>query len=190
MKTRRVKLGKYLTVKGKYLKPILSGEKITTIRRGIIVPSSENVYLRSNKRIVAELKVENVKYVRVEDLTTLDAIRDGFKSRSELLKNLKKCYPDLKNNEWVSIIEFRVVRKLSNKDLPRRAKSPAEIARLGLAYGIPSNEEERRILALTVVLEDPKEVAAKIGGLDKYPLIHKVLRKVKKELSKIGVLSE
>ncbi|RLE63125.1 MAG: hypothetical protein DRJ49_00760 [Thermoprotei archaeon] len=190
MKTRRVRLGKYLTVKEKYLKPIFSGEKITTIRRGIVVPSSKVVYLRSNGKVVAELEIERVKYVRVEDLTTLDAIKDGFKSKKELLKNLRKCYPNLSDNEWVSIIEFRVVRKIYDEYTHQDTRSPVEIARLGLAYGLPSNEEERRILALIVTIGDLKEVAVRVGGIDKYPLIYKIIGRIERELYKMGILTK
>lgn len=105
-----IRLGKILCIKKKYLKLILSGEKTTTIRRGIIKPKHKRVYLHSGGKIVGELEIKSVRYLTVGDLTEKDARRDGFKDKEELLNGLRKFYPDLNEDDYITILEFKLVK--------------------------------------------------------------------------------
>ncbi|RLE69152.1 MAG: hypothetical protein DRJ34_01490 [Thermoprotei archaeon] len=105
-----IRLGKVLCIKKKYLKLIFSGKKTTTIRRGIIKPKHRRVYLHSGGKIVGELEIKSVKYLTVKDLTERDARKDGFENKEELLDGLKKFYPDLNEDDYITILEFKLVK--------------------------------------------------------------------------------
>jgi len=54
--------------------------------------------------------VKKVVVKRVRELTDEDAIRDGFKSRNELISALKRIYGDLRDDEFVTVVHFEVSR--------------------------------------------------------------------------------
>ncbi len=93
-----------------YVRPIIRGEKVTTIRRGIkSYPVGRIVDLTVNYTPFARAKVEKVVVKRVSELTDEDAKRDGFGSREELIQALRRIYGDIKENDFVTIVHFVVV---------------------------------------------------------------------------------
>jgi len=189
VKPRRRVLGRHLSIKSEYLESILSGDKVTTIRKGIITPKYTRVLLHSGGKIVGEVEIESVRYLQVKDLTRKDALRDGFKSREELLEKLKKHYPDLSPEDWVTILEFRLIRRLDERENEiYQGYSIEELARLALAYNVLTDPEERRILALIAVKGSLREVARELGGLKYRKLVRKVIRKAVRRLVDKGII--
>lgn len=94
-----------------FVEKIINGEKITTVRRGIkSYPVGRIVELTSDGKRFAIAKVKKVVVKRVRELTDEDAIRDGFKSRNELISALKRIYGDLRDDEFVTVVHFEVSR--------------------------------------------------------------------------------
>ncbi len=90
---------------------IINGEKITTVRRGIkSYPVGRIVELTANGQRFALAKVKKVVVKRVRELTDEDAVRDGFKSREELISALKRIYGDIRDDEFVTVVHFEVVK--------------------------------------------------------------------------------
>jgi len=186
-------IGRHLMVKGKYVEKILSGEKKATIRLGIVKPKYDEVFIHGGGRPVALAKIVKVSHKRVKDLTDNDALKDGFSSKRELLKELKKNYDELNPNDYVTIIEFEVIKKLSELDYkdPWLGLKPAEIARIGLRYCTDLNDEERRILEDLTRTESLRKTAIRLyGNISKRWIIRKVLRRVLKKLIEKGVLGQ
>jgi len=93
-----------------YVRPIIRGEKVTTIRKGIkSYPVGRIVDLTVNYTPFARAKVEKVVVKRVGELTDEDAKRDGFESREELIRALKRIYGDIRDNDFVTIVHFKIV---------------------------------------------------------------------------------
>jgi len=94
-----------------FVEKIINGEKITTVRKGIkSYPVGRIVELTSDGKRFALAKVKKVVVKRVRELTDEDAIRDGFKSRNELISALKRIYGDLRDDEFVTVVHFEVSR--------------------------------------------------------------------------------
>ncbi len=189
----KYRLGKILRFKEKYLRMLLFEGKRTTIRRGIVTPGSQTVYLESGGKIYGEATIEGVKYTRLSELTGEDAVSDGFGSREELVKALREIYPDMSSDEWVTIIEFGDVTRYS-KPVPREALREARsyerdlprIARLGLAYGAAESLEEQRVLAKMRVHGDVKKAARELGLSPRY--VKLLLGRVARRLKERGLL--
>ena len=109
----RVRLGKFLHFKKKYLEQVLSGGKVTTIRRGIVTPSGDRVYLVCNGRVLGEARISSLRFVRFGDLTDADARRDGFESKDKLVEALREIYPSISKDDWVTIITLEDVTRYS-----------------------------------------------------------------------------
>jgi len=191
-RTRRVRLGRHLTIKSEYLSAIMRGEKITTIRRGIVVPLYDRVYLHSGGKIVGEVEIESTRYLRVKNLTNKDALLDGFKSKRELIAHLRKYYPDLNDDDWITILKFRLIKRISGEEIEEDSTycgySPVEIARLALAYGIFQSSEKRRILALVLTRGSIREAALELGGLHRRGIVRRVLREAVEKLIEHGFI--
>ncbi len=193
---RKVKvrfIGRHLMVKGKYIEKILNGKKKATIRLGIVKPKYEEVFIHGGGRVVALARIVKVYYKKVKDLTDNDAFKDGFSSRKELLKELKKNYGELNPNDYVTIIEFEVTKKLSELDYKDSwlGLKPAEIARIGLRYCTDLTDEEKRVLEDLTRTESLRKTAIKFyGSISKRWIIRKILRRVLKKLIEKGVLGQ
>jgi len=98
-----------------YIKKILEGKKVTTIRKGIRnFKIGERVLITSQNRIYAEAEITGLKYARISELTEKDAVKDGFLTKKELLKALKKYYGQIKSNDTITIIYFKLLKKFSD----------------------------------------------------------------------------
>ena len=156
----RRRLGRYLVFKREFVREILEGRKRTTIRRGIVEPNYRRVFLVSEGKIHGELEITSVRHLRVSMLGDEEARNDGFNDRKELLKALKRIYPDIKPDDWVTVVEFRLARRYRGVTAPsvtgreRTAGDKGDeamVARLALAYDLAKSLYERRVLALVSV---------------------------------------
>ena len=173
------RLGRYLSIDKEYLGLIFNGVKVTTIRKGLVVPSVDIVYLKSDGKTFGELKIESTKYVKAKDLTDEDARLDGFRDKEELMRGLLKYYPDLKPEDWVTIIRFKLLRKMEGLD-------NGDIARLALAYGLFANERERRILSMVARGGSKDAIKELLGVSENY--ISGTLERALKRLKEKGII--
>ncbi len=165
--------------KGRYAKQILSGEKITTVRLGIVKPKYEDVIIHGGGRPICKARIEKVEHKMVKELSHVDAIRDGFKDLLQLLKELEKFYGKLNPYDWVTIIKFKVLEKLDKlepKD-PYLGLKPVDIARIALRYLNDLTEEEKSILLELTRCTTLRRTAKKLYG---DPLKRHYIRKVVK----------
>jgi len=90
---------------------IISGSKKTTIRKGIkSYPVGKVVELTSDSKQFAMAKVRKVVVKRVSELSEEDAKIDGFDSREDLIKALRRIYGDINDSEFVTIVHFEVLK--------------------------------------------------------------------------------
>lgn len=185
-------LGRHLMVKGEFVKDILSGRKKATIRLGKVKLKYNELIVHGGGRPVAKVRVTGVRYKRVSELTDEDAVKDGFRSREELLEALRRMYGDFSEDDYVTIIEFEVVQDLSSLEPqdPYLGLEPADIARLGLRYlSNMLTEEERKILRDLTITNSIRSTAVRLyGGLEKRWRVRRVLRRVLSGLVKQGLI--
>jgi hypothetical protein len=117
-------LGRKLSFKAKYIDQLFSGEKTTTVRRGIVMPRYDIVYIESDGRIYGTARVKYVRYTKLSELTNEDAVKDGFNSKEELLQALREIYPDIGKDEWVTIISLDNLNRF-----PERARRKSHRSR-------------------------------------------------------------
>ncbi|MCD6563594.1 MAG: ASCH domain-containing protein [Thermoproteales archaeon] len=179
MKTR--KIGKYLRFKKEYVKKILEGRKTTTIRKGILSLSHDTVYLESNGKIYGRLALKSVRYTKLSNLRESDAKADGFKNLDELKNALTDIYPDIKDDDWVTIIKFQPINQLE-KPLTRTSILEEDkiykISRLVLAYDLPKTLNERRVFSLLIYYGG--DIRKTIRDLDKSISFEEILNLIKK----------
>lgn len=167
-KAPRSRLGKFLNFKKEYLERVLEGGKVTTIRRGIVTPSHDRVYLTCNGKALGEARISSLRFVRLRDLTDIDAKRDGFENKDELLKALRQIYPDISQEDWVTIITLEDVTRYSKpsavedlRGLP--SERLAEASRRILACGLATTLEEKRLFALLALGHGLDDAAKQVG---------------------------
>ena len=188
---RKVFLRRHLTIRSKYLKKVLSckvGDVFRTVRLGYVVPKAKEVYIHSAGKVVAKGEIVNVIYKKVGELTDEDARLDGFRSREELIKELKKIYGSLSSDDVVTILEIKVLEYLNVDEAPTKL-SPVDIARLALHYNIPLSDEERKILEQLIRCGSLRKLAIELyGTIGKRWRIRKVVRKVLKLLIERNII--
>jgi len=158
------KLGKVLSFRLSYLQRLLSGEKTTTIRKGIVQPLHQEVFLESNGRIYGEAQVKSLRFTRVSELTDEDAKKDGFGSKKDLLDALREIYPDLTDDDWVTIISLDNITRYSSPIKAEELETLSAtdyslVARLALAHGLAETREQRAVLAKLALGRTLQEVA-------------------------------
>ena len=168
-------------VKGEYVDDILSGRKKATIRLGIVKLRYKELIVHGGGKPIAKVRVTNVRYKRVAELTDEDARLDGFRNKDELLEALKKAYGEIKPNDYVTIIEFEVIQDLSKLEPqhPYLGLEPADVARLALRYlKDRMSKEEIDILTDLTRTNSIRATAIRLfGDLGKRWRVRKVLRK-------------
>ncbi len=94
---------------------IITGEKTSTIRKGFVekYEKGDIVDVMVGNETIGEAEITEIKHLSFKEITTEDAIQDGFKSKKELKKVLKKIYPDFKSTDEVTKIEF-ILKRLKN----------------------------------------------------------------------------
>jgi len=186
-------LGRHLMLRSEYLKKILEcgvGGIARTIRIGIVKPKHKEVFIHSAGKVVAKAEIVRVTYKKVRDLTEEDAKLDGFNSREELIRELRKLYGKVSPDTFVSIIELKILEYLNISDEAVNAYlSPVEIARLALYYDLPLTREEKEMLKLLLDLGSIRKVAIKLfGTIEKRWIIRRVVRKALKMLQDRGIV--
>lgn len=89
---------------------IVNGRKRTTVRKGIkSYPVGRLVELTAENRQFALAKVKKVVVKRTSELNDEDAKIDGFESKDELIKALKRIYGEISDSEFVTIVHFEVL---------------------------------------------------------------------------------
>ncbi|MCD6357216.1 MAG: ASCH domain-containing protein [Thermoproteales archaeon] len=158
------RLGRYLTFKPKYLRRVLSSSKTATIRLGLVKPMYRRVYIESCGRLYGEALISRVRHLRLSDLREEDAVKDGFHSLHDMLRELEAIYPTIKPSDWVTVIEFELLEKFEPPVDKRLAvKGAAQIARLALAYNAYRDARERLVLASLAAGEGLIEAAEGCG---------------------------
>ncbi len=185
-------LGRHIMIKGKYVEALLSGRKKATIRVGIVKPKYNELIVHGGGRPVAKVRVTNIVYKKVRDLTDDDAKLDGFSSKEELINELEQVYGPIRPEDNVTIIEFEVIQDLSKleADDPYMGLSPQDIARISLRYlSNALKEEEKKILKSLTETGSIRMTAIHLfGSLDARWRIRRVLKKAISELVKMGVI--
>ncbi len=93
-----------------YVGLILSGKKKSTVRKGIkSYEMGKVVYLTASSKPFAKAKVTKAVVKRVKELSDEDAIKDGFKSKEELIEALRKIYGRIDESDLVTIIHFELI---------------------------------------------------------------------------------
>lgn len=101
---------KRINFDSEFVDAIIEGRKITTVRKGIKrYPVGRIVELTVDNKPFAKARVDKVVVKRVGELTDDDAKKDGFNSREELIKALKRIYGNIKDSEFVTIVHFTLV---------------------------------------------------------------------------------
>ncbi len=186
-------LGRHIMVKGEYGKLILEGRKVATIRLGKVRPRYKEMIVHGGGKPLAKIEVINVVYKKVRELTDEDAKKDGFNNLDELMKHLRKVYGRIKDDDWVTIIEFKVIQRLDNLPVedPYMGLRPVDIARIALRYlGKELSEDERKILTALTRTGSIRGAAIELyKTIEKRDRIRRVLRKVIEILKKRGILT-
>jgi len=187
-------LRRHIMLRKEYADMLLSGKKRATVRLGKVIPKYREVIVHSGGKPICKVRITRVTHKKVSELTDEDARKDGFESRRELLKELKKVYGKrLSGDEEVTIIEFEVLQRLdhlSSED-PYLGLKPEDIARLALRY-LRSEfpKDERRILEELGKGKSIREVAKELtGDPTRRWRVRGVLRKALKLLVDKGILT-
>ena len=188
-KMARIKfIGRHLMVKGEYVDAILSGEKRATIRLGIIKPRYEEVMLHGGGKPVAIVRIEEVIHKRVSELTDEDAKLDGFNSRSELIKALRRVYERVTPRDHVTILKFKVVRRIDPSEL--RHMPPVEVARIAMRYIRDElTQNDRRILEELLRTKSVRQTAVNLfGSIERRILVRRAINRAYKILKDKGII--
>ncbi len=193
MRRQRYKfLGRHIMVKGKYVEKILNGRKRATVRKGLVKTKYPEIIIHGGGRPVAKARIKAVIYKKVGELTDEDARLDGFNSREELIRELRRVYGELSEEDWVTIIEFEVVQRLDNLPVekPYHGLAPGDLARIALRYlrDELSNEDIRVLEDLTRTNSIRATAYRLYGNIDKRNRVRKTLRKVLKILEEKGIM--
>ncbi len=178
-------------IKGKYIDDILSGRKKATIRLGKWRPKFDEVIFHGGGRPFAIAKITKVEYKKVNELTEEDAKMDGFGSLKELLSDLKKVYPNLREDDYVTIIHFEVLKKLTEVDRedPYMGLSPVDVARLALRYLDDLTDEEKKVFKLLTEVGSLREASIRLyGNISKRWIIRKKLKRALMRMIEKGLI--
>ena len=184
-------LGRHLMLKKRYADKLLSGEKRATIRLGIVRVKYPELIVHSGGRPVAKVRVKNIRVKRVSELTDDDARLDGFRTREELLEELRRVYGSISPDDPVTIIELELVKRIEGEDEdPYKGLEPADIARIALRYLQDElSEEEKRILLDLTRTNSIRMTATRLyGGIHKRKRVRGALRKALRLLKAKGIL--
>ncbi|WP_456482406.1 ASCH domain-containing protein [Methanopyrus sp.] len=187
-------ISKHLEISGEYKDKLLRGEKRATIRVGRVPGARPGkvVYIHCGGYVYGKVRITDVRTKRVRDLTDEDAKLDGFENREELLKALRDHYPNLRDDDIVTIIEFKWVERFDepilSEHLPYEGHDPIEIAKRALEEDIPLSPRDRELLELLVECGSIRKAAKALGGLGKRDVIRRAVRKAFRLLKARGAL--
>ena len=184
---------RHLMMRKEYAEMLLNGTKRATIRLGKVIPKYYEIIVHSGGRPICKATITGVTYKKVSELSDEDARKDGFQSREELIRELKKVYGKLREVDTVTIIELKVTQRLDNlpSDDPYLGLQPPDIARLAMRYlrrefvGV-----ERKVLEELAKGKSIREVAKEFtGDPTKRWFVRRVLRKALRSLLNKNIIS-
>ena len=87
---------------------LLAGSKVGTARKGQRKIELDKLLLTAtrNTEKPCVVDVERVSYTKVKDITDADASMDGYATAKDLVNVMRKYYPDIDENETITIIRF------------------------------------------------------------------------------------
>ncbi len=186
---------KHIQFKAEYLDKLLLGIKKATIRIGRLnVSVGDELYVHCGGYVIGKIRVKNVIYKKISELTDDDAKKDGFINLRQLLNHLKKHYPKISYNSTVTILEFEWVEIFENKILSEefayKGMDVKEIVKTALEkYPEKFNEREKFLLKLVLEEGSIRKAAQRLGSLSKRKTIRKVIRKAFEIISSNEYLS-
>ncbi len=99
-----------LIFKKEYGEGIINGTKTSTIRLSSDLKRGDEVIIFAGNVRLGIARIEDVKVKKIRELTDEDAKRDGFKSRDELIRALRRIYGSrITERTEVKLIEFRLL---------------------------------------------------------------------------------
>jgi hypothetical protein len=101
---------KRITFKRAYAADILEGRKESTVRLNTNLKKGDIVDIISGIIKIGTAKVELIEEKTVSQLTDEDAKKDGFRTREELVKALRKIYGNkIDDSTRVKVIHFKLL---------------------------------------------------------------------------------
>lgn len=94
-----------IPLSSEFIPAVLDGRKLSTIRLGRRPYPRGPCVLRTKSRDLP-IEIHNVRFSRLDELTQADAYADGFTSLEELHEELRRFYPSVGPNDYVTIVEF------------------------------------------------------------------------------------
>lgn len=106
MKLRQYTVRGSMKVSRDDMRLLRSDRKKCTVRRGTISIEGEELEMTDGRvmEMVRILRVDNTK--RFVDLSDKEAVEEGFKNREDLLADLRRFYPNIEDEEPVTVIYF------------------------------------------------------------------------------------
>lgn len=180
---RKVKyVGRHLMMKGAYVDKVLSNEKKATIRKGVVKPKYGEIIIHAGGRPIAKAKITRVYYKKLRELGEYEARVEGFNSVEELMQELRRVYGNVKDDDYFTVIEFKIVQKLDELPCedPYYGLEPSDIARLALRYiSNALTELEKKVLMDITRTNSIRRTAINVfKDLNKRRIVRRVLRKV------------
>ena len=185
-KTRMKFLGRHIMLRGIYTDKLLRGEKRATIRRGLVKPKYSELIVHAGGKPVAKVKITRVYYKKLKELGDYEAKMEGYDRAEDLIRELKRVYGGLKDDDYVTVIEFEVVQRLNQLEPedPYLGLKPADIARIALRY--LQNElslfEREVLLDLTRTNSIRRTALRILKNLNKRYIVRGILRETLKLL--------
>ena len=105
---RFAELNYVIRFKPEFLNQVLSGRKNITIRWGIVRPRFSELLITCNDLVYGIAEIEELKYVKLNEIPDSVIRKEGVKSKEELIKILKELYPEVKESDYVTLIKFKV----------------------------------------------------------------------------------
>jgi len=184
---------KHLMFSRKYWNLLVSGRKKATIRIGDLgLKAGDEAFIHCGGYVLGRVKIKKVTRKRLRDLTDEDAEKDGFMSKEDLVKALKRHYPNIGGRTTLTIIEFEWISRtkpvFSEKFAWKYELKPSEVAKLALEKCEELDESEKAVLKLLAKYGSIRKAAAKLGGLTARPVVRSIVRKAAYLLEKKGLV--
>ncbi len=95
-----------------YEKDVLTGRKRITIRYGrkYDVRPGNIVYLAVRGKPIARAKITHVYVKKLRELSEHEIKMEGFKSLHALIKHLRRIYPDIGPDSYVTVLRWKLLR--------------------------------------------------------------------------------
>lgn len=106
-KIRIIESPQFIEMSSEFYDLIKYGIKKTTIRKGVrnYKIGKAIIYFMTSSMVA---NITQIRVLHFNELTIEDAIKDGFKSITELQNVLRKIYLDIDNDDFITIITFEV----------------------------------------------------------------------------------